>query len=223
MKVFFPLRPSPLRQNNYLCNPKKNTTLNYLAHITLSGTNKQMQLGGFIADFVKGNKKAHYPANVWRGIVLHRKIDEFTDNHPAVREAINLLRPSFGRYSAIVLDMYFDHILAKNFSKYTEHKSLWLFSMRFSINALRSYAILPERVKGFIFHFIFTNRLYKYRKTNGLYESLKIMSIYKVQTLEPEQCIAFLELHEAKIKALFEDLYKDLEVFVAKEIMLSKA
>lgn len=191
--------------------------MNYLAHITLSGANRQVQVGGFIADFVKGNKKGHFPADVWKGIVLHRRIDEFTDNHPAVREAVNLLRPTFGRYSAIVLDMYFDHILAKNFSKYTEHKSLWLFSVRFSIYALLSYAILPKRIKGFIFHFAFSNRLYKYRKSSGLYESLQIMAAYKIQTLEPELCIEFLKQNEAEITAVFESFYGELKAFVEEE------
>lgn len=177
-----------------------------------------MQLGGFIADFVKGNKKESYPDHVWKGIVLHRKIDEFTDNHPAVREAVNLLRPAFGRYSAIILDMYFDHILAQNFSKYTNHKSLWAFSVKFSINAILAYTILPERIKRFIVHFAFTNRLYKYRKTSGLYDSLMIMSVYKVKNLKPELCIDFFNKHQTEIIFLFETFYKELSYFVLKEI-----
>lgn len=177
-----------------------------------------MQVGGFIADFVKGNKSTVYPKKIWEGVVLHRKIDEFTDNHKAVKEAVTLLKPTFGRYSAIIVDMYFDYFLAKYFSKHTSVKSLWLFTNYFSINAFIHYHYLPFRVKKFIFHFAFTNRLYKYRKIEGLYESFKIMSTYKIKSLKPEACICFLTQNEKELYPLFNLLFDDIKLFSMTEI-----
>ena len=184
----------------------------------MSGSNKQMQVGGFIADFVKGNKSTMYPSKIWEGVVLHRRIDEFTDNHKAVKEAVKLLKPSFGRYSAIIVDMYFDYFLARNFSKHTNSKNLWLFTNSFSINAIVHYRHLPEKVKNFIFHFAFTNRLYKYRSISGLYESLQIMSNYKIKSLRPEECIHFLIENENALYPLFNILFDDLKAFSTNEI-----
>lgn len=191
--------------------------MNYLAHIYLSGKSRQMQIGGFIADFVKGNKSNTYQPEIWDGIVLHRKIDSFTDSHPIVREMIDNMRPEFGRYAAIVLDMYFDYLLATNFYRYS-NQSLWCFSVQFSANTLLYYFSLPKKVRGFIFHFILSNRLYKYSKIAGLKESLYIMSVYKIESLEPEKCINYLLKNNAELENNFLMFFDELIQFTQNEL-----
>lgn len=186
--------------------------MNYLAHIFLSGHDKSMQTGGFIADFVKGKKAEAYPEAIRRGIQLHREIDAFTDSHEVVRELVRLLRPAFGRYSGIVADMYLDHFLALHFNKYTQI-SLGKFSRRFYFAAIVRYRHLPPRVKRFIFHFISTNRLKKYSTVDGLKESLLIMAAYKISALNPEEIILFLEGNYAELEALFHKFFPDVVGF----------
>ena len=82
-------------------------TMNYLAHIYLSGDSDEIMLGNFIGDYVKGNKYLNYPDQVAFGIRLHRRIDLFTDQHPDVRKCIDILRPGYGRYAGIVTDVFF--------------------------------------------------------------------------------------------------------------------
>ena len=93
--------------------------MNYLAHIYLSGDSKEIKVGNFIGDFVKGNQHQHFPEKVAYGIILHRRIDSFTDQHSAVRECIQLLRPGYGKYAGIVADIFFDHFLASNWKDYS--------------------------------------------------------------------------------------------------------
>lgn len=176
-----------------------------------------MRVGGFIADFVKGSQFKKYPSKIGQGIVLHRKIDTFTDNHPIVRELISNMKPVFGRYSAIVLDMYFDYFLATNFKRYSEIR-LWYFSVGFSITALLHYYYLPQRVKRFILHFAFSNRLYNYSKIEGLNESLYIMSIYKITTLEPEKCMDYLQTNKTELENSFLLFFDELIQFTENEI-----
>ncbi|MDD3273470.1 MAG: DUF479 domain-containing protein, partial [Bacteroidales bacterium] len=64
--------------------------MNYLAHIYLSGSNRQLQVGNFIGDFVKGRKHENYPKGIQKGILLHREIDRFTDCHPLFIETVEL-------------------------------------------------------------------------------------------------------------------------------------
>jgi len=56
--------------------------VNYLAHAFLSNNNADLLIGNFIADHLRGNNFEGYSQEVQKGILLHRKIDEFTDNHP---------------------------------------------------------------------------------------------------------------------------------------------
>lgn len=186
--------------------------MNYLAHIYLSGSNPKMQLGGFIADFVKGSNWQHYPKEIRNGILLHRQIDSYFDQHKLVGELLDMLRPIFGRYNGIVLDMYFDYFLANEFKKFSK-TNLLLFSLKFYITCLRNYGYLPDKVKYFIFHFIATNRLYAYRSTNGLRKSLEIMQKYKMHALNPQDCIHFLSNHTDFLNSKFELILNNVIAF----------
>ena len=188
--------------------------LNYLAHIFLSGNDGRLQVGNFIGDFVKGSRLNSYPDGIRQGIRLHREIDGFTDSHEVVRETVALLRPTFGRYSAIIVDMYFDYFLAVNFHIYSPNKSLKCFSCRFYVSALFHYRNLPKRVKGFIFHFVITNRLTAYSTIEGLKESLQIMARHKVTALKPDKTIDFLLQHYDELQRRFHLFFPDLILFV---------
>jgi acyl carrier protein phosphodiesterase len=192
--------------------------MNYLAHIFLSGNEQSLQIGSFIADFVKGKQLYTYPADIQKGIILHRKIDTFTDQHPVVNQLMKVLQPSFGRYSPILLDMYFDYCLANSFQQYSPNKNLLRFSLQFYRYLIAHYSLLPERVKRFVFHFMITNRLYQYKSINGLHTSLKIMSVYKTNSIDPEKSIQFLINHEEVLFKEFHVFFTDLLQFSQQEL-----
>ena len=178
--------------------------MNYLAHIYFSGKNRKVAVGNFIGDFVKGNSYDKYPLSFQEGILLHREIDQFTDTHPIFRESVDLIRPSFGRYSGIMVDMYYDYLLASDFERYSNGQNLSKFSRNFYLSALLYYRWLPKKVKGFIFHFIRTNRLEEYATYDGLEYSLKIMSVYNSSAINPTLGIEVLAKNEAQLRKLFE-------------------
>lgn len=93
--------------------------MNYLAHVFLSGPNRKVQLGNFVGDAVKGSSYKNYPPDIAKGIQLHRAIDDYTDRHPAVCEVVHRLQPEFGRYSGVLLDIYFDYLLASRFESFS--------------------------------------------------------------------------------------------------------
>jgi acyl carrier protein phosphodiesterase len=188
--------------------------MNYLAHIYLSGNDRQRQVGNFIGDFVKGNRYEEYPAKIREGILLHRQIDSFTDSHPLVLDAIAMLRPEFGRYSGIITDVFFDHLLASGFRRYAKGQSLRCVSANFYYATLRYYPLLPSRVKGFLWHFISTNRLMRYASYDGLQEAFTIMSNYKVPALRPEETVTFLKKNHAELEEHFAAFFPELEAFV---------
>lgn len=192
--------------------------MNYLAHIFLSGNDHRLQVGNFIGDFVKGSKFTGYPTRIREGIILHRKIDSFTDSHDIVKETITILRPTFGRYSGIIADMYFDYFLAVNFSIYSSEKSLYIFANKFYFFAILNYRQLPGSVKRFIFHFIGSNRLYKYSSLDGLRRSLEIMANYKISAIDPDKTITFLVDNREELECNFQLFFPDLMEYVKKEI-----
>ncbi len=191
--------------------------MNYLTHIYFSGANRQRQIGNFIGDAVKGNAYQNYPTNIRNGILLHRKIDDFSDKHPLVKEAVKILKEPFGRYAAVLTDIYFDHFLAAHFKQYA-HMSLRRFTWGFYTGAIINYYHLPKRIRQFLWHFILTNRLYRYASKEGIQESLEIMVTYKNLQISPPEAIAFLTAHYDELYGLFLRFLPDLEEMCQKEL-----
>ena len=70
--------------------------------------------------FVKGpideQMLATHQHDVVNGIKLHRKIDVFSNNSDTFRKSAARINSKQRRFSGILIDMYFDHILAKHWS-----------------------------------------------------------------------------------------------------------
>ena len=183
--------------------------MNYLAHIFLSGNDRKVQIGNFVGDAVKGKTYENYPPGMREGILLHRMIDDYTDHHPLVREVVEMLRGDFRRYAGVLTDIYFDHLLARNFRHYTG-SSLRLIALGFYGALVLNYYYLPERIKGFLWHFILTNRLVCYASLSGIRRSLEIMVEYKNLGIDPEQAILFFERNQERLQDLFDRFWPDI-------------
>ena len=94
--------------------------MNHLAHALLSGSDDAMRLGGLMGDFVRGSIDPALPAGIRQGIALHRAIDSFTDNHDDIRALRTLFEPPYRRYAGILIDIWFDHLLARDFGAWSE-------------------------------------------------------------------------------------------------------
>ena len=92
--------------------------MNHLAHCFLSFGDEDLLLGNFIGDYVKGRQWQAYPPAVQRGILLHRQIDSFTDQHPLTNRSVERIRPFAGRYAPAYVDILYDHLLALHWENY---------------------------------------------------------------------------------------------------------
>lgn len=94
--------------------------MNYLAHLHLGGNEPELLLGSLYGDFVKGWLTGQWPAGIEAGIRLHRRVDVFTDAHPLVLQARSRFPAERRRYSGILLDLFFDHCLARHWQDYAD-------------------------------------------------------------------------------------------------------
>ena len=92
--------------------------MNFLAHLYLSPEDDHITLGNFIADAVKGKEFYKYNDKIKEGILLHRAIDKYTDQHPVFKRSTQKLNGKYKKYSAVITDIYYDHFLAKNWNNY---------------------------------------------------------------------------------------------------------
>ena len=94
--------------------------MNYLAHALLADPTPECRLGNVLADCLRQNDLATLPAEVVRGVRMHRAVDAFTDRHPLVHRAIGRLSQRWGWFTGIILDVYFDHLLACGWGAYCD-------------------------------------------------------------------------------------------------------
>lgn len=92
--------------------------MNYLAHLHLGGQAPEELLGSLYGDFVKGRLEGRFPPALEAAIRLHRQIDVYTDSHPLVTAALQLFPAERRRYAGIVIDVFFDHVLARHWRDY---------------------------------------------------------------------------------------------------------
>lgn len=95
--------------------------MNYLAHAFLPRQDDDLVLGGLLGDHVRGLRALlGYPFRIRQGIRLHRFIDRTTDGHAQVKELLRVFPKPFRRYAGIIVDLAFDHELAKNWGRYSD-------------------------------------------------------------------------------------------------------
>lgn len=116
--------------------------MNFLAHIVLSGPRPDLQIGGFLGDFVKGPLRGEFPPGIEAGIQLHRNIDGYTDSLPALQALRALLPPQWRRYHGILTDVLCDHLLARHWQDY-HPEPIDPFCNRFYHALARQQHLLP--------------------------------------------------------------------------------
>lgn len=94
--------------------------MNFLAHLLLVPDDEDLLLGNFMGDFVRNRHLNLYPERIRQGILLHRRIDFFTDHHPLVRESVALLRPAHGKYAGVVWDVLSDALLSHHWAQFCD-------------------------------------------------------------------------------------------------------
>ena len=141
--------------------------MNFLAHVYLSEDNFSLAVGNLIADRVKGKDLTNFSPMIQKGILLHRKIDAFTDHHSLFKECVSILFSIYRHYSRVIIDIYFDHFSASNWDKYNS-KNLKVFSNEF-YDALKIESVnFPENIKNFSRTLIFYNWFDSYKTITDL-------------------------------------------------------
>ncbi len=141
--------------------------MNFLAHIFLSGENDFIKIGNFMADGIRGQDYLAFHPDIQKGILLHRAIDTFTDAHPIFSKSKHRLHEKYGHYSGVIIDIFYDHFLAKNWSTYST-ESLENVAANFYKLLQSNYDSLTERTKGMMPYMIARNWFVSYASIEGL-------------------------------------------------------
>ena len=148
--------------------------MNFLAHIYLSGDSDLIKIGNFMADGVRGNKYLELHSEIQKGIILHRTIDTFTDAHPVFRQSTKRLHANYHHFSGVIVDVFYDHFLAKNWSLYSDEK-LEDYVDNFYNSLNTNHDLLTEKAQMMKPYMIQQNWLLSYKTIDGIEKILSQM------------------------------------------------
>ena len=190
--------------------------MNYLAHALLAGDDDALRLGGMLGDFVHGQPDpASYPARVISGIRLHRAIDVYTDAHPQVLSAKACLPPPYRRYAGILLDMWFDHCLARSFPHWSD-QPLPEYSMALRALLRRQDALLPPALRRFRTYMEANDLPAAYADEAVLGRALAGIGQRLSRANPLDTALPVLLAHEDELRRRFEVFFPQLRRFVGE-------
>ena len=183
--------------------------MNFLAHIYLSGDDDLIKIGNFMADGIRGNDYLEYPKKIQKGVVLHRAIDTFTDAHPIWRQSKHRLHERYGHYSGVIIDILYDHFLAKNWNQYTD-ESLENYVERFYQSLKDNYEILSTKTKNLMPYMIESNWLVSYATIAGIERILFQMDYRTKHRVHMQNAVQELQAFYTEFEEEFTLFFKDL-------------
>ncbi len=187
--------------------------MNFLAHLYLSGENKDLSIGNFIADFIKGSEFIKFPEGIQQGIILHRAIDDFTDSHPVVLESKKRLQPIYRHYSGVIVDIYYDHYLALDWNQFHTQSLRNYVDSRYAL-LNNNINVLPLKTKQMLPYMIQNDWLYNYQYFEGIQKVMNGMSGRSKFNSKMEKSVKELQLYH-------EDFRKEFHLFFPELIKFS--
>ena len=186
--------------------------MNLLAHLYLSDNNTDIMIGNFIADHIKGNKFSQFPDDIQKGIKLHREIDTFTDTHEVVRKSKRRLHERYRHYDGVIIDIFYDHFLAKNWRNYSAIPlNVYVQSVYKLLE--QNLNILPEKTQEMFPYLVKYNWLYNYQFAKGIQEVLNGMNKRTQGKSKMNLASEDLLLHYQEFEDDFTLFFEDLRTF----------
>lgn len=148
--------------------------MNFLAHLQLAEANAESRAGNLLGDFVKGLPwDDRFSIPVWQGIMEHRHLDVFTDQHPAWKRSRERLEPENRRYAGIIIDIFYDYFLAKHWQQFHPNQELKPFVKEVHIDLKSMKPIFPQNARAPLGRLIRQKWLLSYAEVHGVRKTLR--------------------------------------------------
>ncbi|MCE3225760.1 MAG: phosphodiesterase [Bacteroidetes bacterium] len=182
--------------------------MNYLAHSFLSNNQPGLIVGNFIADHIHGNHFENFPPEIIEGVKLHRRIDTFTDSHLKFQESKRLFYNGFEKYSGILIDIYFDHLLAANFHNYSQLNLEDYCKSTYDVYNKHT-EFLPQSSAGFLEYVLKNNVYFAYSSIDGIERVLYHLSQRINHGVWLNESVDIFKKNEERLKENFDLFFKD--------------
>ena len=186
--------------------------MTYLAHLYLSDSDPDSRVGSLMGDFVKGRVGDDFKPSVREGILLHRKVDSFTDAHPFIRQSKARISPGFRRYAGILVDIFYDHFLATRWHQWSD-VSLDEFAGEIYGMLRERQDTFPESMQRSMRYMVSRRLLQSYREIGGVHDALRGIETRLKRPSRLGESVRELEQNYTALRSDFEQFFPLLVEF----------
>lgn len=184
--------------------------MNYLAHAYLSPDDPFIRMGNLWGDLLRPKDYIDLHPGMKQGVTIHKAIDAYTDQHEAVNEIVNLLRPYQGKYTPVVADVLMDYMLSKYWPEYHTISIETFCKMQYQmVDDLLHH--MPERLHLRIGRMRSRHWLESCKDREHLRGALLMLSQRASFNNNIAGALTAYDKHEASLDALFKSFFEDLK------------
>ncbi|GAB4198027.1 MAG: ACP phosphodiesterase [Phycisphaeraceae bacterium] len=191
--------------------------MNFLAHLHLAEPTPASYIGNLLPDLTSGPTDPELHPEVLAGVLTHRRVDAFTDAHPVFARTRARLTPLAGRFSGILVDLFYDHVLARYWHRYHRVPLTTFIAQAHQALSARP-GLMPTGMWPIIARMIRQNWLGCYDTDEGLTTIVGMMSARFSQRLQRPvdlvPAVRHLPSLRSDIDADFHEFYPQLMAFV---------
>jgi acyl carrier protein phosphodiesterase len=192
--------------------------MNFLAHIYLSGDNNLIKIGNFMADSIHGKRYLEYAGDLQKGILLHRFIDTFTDAHPIYRKSKHRFHEKYGHYAGVIMDIVYDHFLAKNWNLYF-NVNLEVYAANFYSLMQMNFDLLTPKTQNLLPYMIEQNWLLQYASLEGLEIILFQMDYRTKHRVNMQEAIVEVKFFYNELESEFKLFFEELQLHCNQKLI----
>jgi acyl carrier protein phosphodiesterase len=189
--------------------------VNWLAHLRLAPPEPLLRLGNLAGDFVRGVDVATLDPELQRGIAMHRAVDRFVDAHPSVAAARARLQPPFRRFAGVLLDVWFDHFLARDWERLGPGGPLGPFLAAVHVDLQVHRELLPPQLQRIAGAVARDDWLGSYATVGGIDHVLAAMGRRIARPTPLAHGGALLRARYGELERTFASLWPELTAFAA--------
>ncbi len=187
--------------------------MNFLAHAVLSFQQPDILFGNMVSDFVKGRKQYDYPAAIHVGMLLHRAIDLFTDEHPVTKQIKTYYQKEYRLYSGPLADVSYDYFLANDVAVFSNDAALQSFSSNTYQQLETNRLLFPSNFQNIFTYMKEQDWLYHYHSDIGISKSFFGLQRRAKYMPPAQQAIDIFMQKKLELKQLYDDFFPEVKKY----------
>ena len=191
--------------------------MNHFAHLVLSQPTVESTVGNLLGDFARGVDANSLPAAVHAGLLNHRAVDRFTDNHPLVLEMKRSFSSRRRRFAGIALDIYFDHLLLTHWQLFEQRDLDELIAELYLRMAVGQSLMPGSEMRRVTRRMIDYDWFGSYRNADAIAESLDRVAARIRFANDYDNAIEDLQRHHELIRDGFLEFYPQLQQHITEQ------